>query len=197
MRSLLASLIFIGAGLLAPLADAQTYLGVLTVPANQGPGGSCCSLVATVDVSNAAVPQDGSCPSCSVITLTQYNAYLAAAQSPGITTRAVQQKTGAGITLACSTTPALSGTYAVNVAVMTELNTIIGYYVANGNSFPAAAGQVTVQDTTGALHTFPTLAAFQAFYKIVAWYWVQLIDAQQRIIAGQAVSFPSATSTAC
>ena len=57
---------------------AQTYLGVLTVPANTGQGGSCCSSVARLDASNAGVPTDGSCAGCSVITAAQYNAYQAA-----------------------------------------------------------------------------------------------------------------------
>jgi hypothetical protein len=136
-------------------------------------------------------------PTCQVITTAQYNAYLAAARLPSNTATSEQNKANAGLTLTCSATPSLSGTYAVTQTMMTELNTIIGYYAANGNSFPAAASTITVQDTAGGLHTFPSLAAFAAFYKTVAWYWIQLLDAQQRIIAGQAVTFPSTTSTAC
>jgi hypothetical protein len=56
---------------------------------------------------------------------------------------------------------------------------------------------MTILDTAGTLHTFPTLAAFQAFSKIVAFYWLQVLDWKQRTIAGQTPTAPTATSSAC
>jgi hypothetical protein len=63
-------------------AQAQTYFGVLTAIPNTGPGGSCCSRTAYVDQTSAAVPSDGTCPGCSVITQTQWLAFKAAVTKP-------------------------------------------------------------------------------------------------------------------
>lgn len=178
-------------------AFGQTYFGVLTTPANTGPGGSCCATVAMMDASGQPVPTDGSCVGCSVITKAQYDAYTSAAALPSTTTSAAVKAATGGMTLTCSSTQSLSGTYAVDEKMMTLLNTQIGYFVVNNNSFVAAAQVATVRDVNGNLHTFPNINAFKAFYSAVGWYWMQLVDWQQRTIAGQTVAKPPATSTAC
>lgn len=178
-------------------AFAQTYYGVLATPANTGPGGSCCTSVSSVDATGLPVPGDGTCVGCSVINKTQYDAYHTATGMPFATNAAHATKIVEGITLTCSATPSLSATYAVDTTTMTLLNTIVGFYVANGNSFPPSAATLTIQDTSGGLHTFPSLAAFQSFYKAVAVYWAQLSDWKQRTLAGQTPTVPPATSSAC
>lgn len=178
-------------------ALAQTYFGVLTNPANTGPGGTCCSSTSQVDASNVQVPADGTCDGCSVITQGQYNAFQAAVVQPTTTRTSATGKINSGITLTCSTNSALSGTYAVNETVMSFLNTIIGYYVANGNTLPAAAQNLTVIDTSGNLHSFSSATDLQNFYKAVAGYWLAVLNWKQRTIAGQTPAVPNATSSAC
>jgi hypothetical protein len=178
-------------------ARAQTYLGGLTNPPNTGPGGSCCSLVKQLDADSQPVPNDGTCVGCSVITQAQYNAFQAATAVPANTQQSANSKVNTGITLTCSTTPALSGTYAVTDTLMLAINTLWAIYNANGQTFPAAAANMTILDTAGNLHTFPSLAVFQAFSKIVAFYWLQVLDWKQRTIAGQSPVVPSTTSSAC
>jgi hypothetical protein len=196
MHALLAGAVILLLSLPLPAA-AQTFLGVLSVPANTGPGGSCCSRVAQLDTPNQPVPDDGTCVGCSVITAAQYNAFQAATAVPGNAQQSASAKVSAGITLSCTTTPALSGTYAVTDTMMLAINTLWAVYNANGQSFPAAAANMTFLDTGGNLHTFPSLAAFQAFSKIVAFYWLQVLDWKQRTIAGQSPAAPSTASSAC
>jgi hypothetical protein len=178
-------------------ASAQTFFGVLTTPANTGPGGSCCSSVATVDPSNASIPNDGTCVGCSVITKAQYDAFQAAVNLSGKTNQSALEKLSTGITLTCSAAPSLTGTYDVNQFTMNFLNTIVGYYVANGNTLPAAAQQLTILDTSNNLHSFPNATALTNFYKAVGGYWLQLINWRQRTIAGESLAVPTATSSAC
>ena len=183
--------------LLSASAEAQTYYGALTTPANSGPGGSCCSSVSQADASGASVPDDGSCAGCSVISQSQYDAFQTAISRTRIARVAASDKVGNGITLTCSTNPSLSGTYAVNDTVMSFLNTIIGYYVANGNALPAAAQNLTVIDTAGNLHSFGSAGDLVNFYKAVSGYWLALLNWKQRTIAGQNPASPNAASSAC
>lgn len=170
-------------------ALAQAFLGDGSPPSNW---------VAQIDTGNACpADQLATHPTCQVITSAQYNAYRAKVRAPLDTMTTAQNKIAAGLTLTCSTTPSLSGTYAITPTLLTTLNTIVGWYIASGNSFPAAASQISVQDTAKALHTFPSIAAFTAFYNAVAVYWLELIDWQQRTLAGQTPALPAAASTAC
>lgn len=197
MLALRLSAIALFAMIMSPQAEAKTFFGVLTNPANTGPGGSCCSSVSEVAPNSAPVPTDGSCVGCTVITQAQYDTYSAAVAKPGMTRTSATDKINSGITLTCSTNPALSGVYAVNETVMSFLNTIIGYYVANGNTLPAAAQNLTVIDTSGDLHSFSNVTDLQNFYKAVGGYWLAVLNWKQRTIAGQTPAAPNATSSAC
>jgi hypothetical protein len=110
------------------------------------------------------------------------------ASSPGLPTT---------ITLTCSTFTALSGTYVADDDMMMLLNGEMLYYIANGNVFPSAAQVPAVSDTSGAVHLFATIAALQAFYKVVAGMWIAAESYQNQLNAGNSPTYPANTSTAC
>jgi hypothetical protein len=101
------------------------------------------------------------------------------------------------ITLTCSVNTTLSGTYNVDEYMMTLLNSELLYYIANGSVFPNATQVPAIADTSGAVHLFASIAALEAFYKVIAGMWIAVANYQNRLNAGQSPTYPSNTSTAC
>jgi hypothetical protein len=89
IRILLALALLVG---LSPIARAQVYEGILTVPANSGPGLTCCSEVATKPIGSSADP------GWSVITKAEFDAfqtaYIAAHPQPICTPTQIYVKSG-------------------------------------------------------------------------------------------------------
>ena len=126
-------------------ARAQTYFAAL----NQD--GSIARL-AEADASGAAVPTDGSCPGCQVVTQAQYQAYQAQIAA------AAQAATGSVVTLTSASTPALNGTYAVDPVHTAQINAVATYIQSTttpgqapgtGATFPTGATTMPWIDTSG------------------------------------------------
>lgn len=178
-------------GVSAP-AFGQTYFGVLTTPANSGPGGSCCSKTATVDASNAQVPTDGTCAGCSVITQAQYLAYYNAIQASPNASRALSNALAVGVTLTCtaSGTNNMSGTYVVTNDLAT--------FLLSAQFFTGAQLQTfTITSTDGVAHQFKSAAAATTITTIILGFFNQWFSYQQSVAAGQSPTPPATSSSAC
>ena len=182
--------------MVAPAAG-QTYYGVLTTPANSGPGGSCCLSVATVDASGQPVPGDGSCVGCSVITQTQYNAYITASRATGSAKQAVSKAMADGIQLTgCTTYANLNNShFAVTDAMIAYLTSLRGVFKTNGVPFPNATAVPSIVDLNGTGHLIASLAEFTALDNIVSGYHWALQSHLSKVIAGQSSAMPPTTSS--
>jgi hypothetical protein len=189
MRKIALVLLFCFAGVSAA-AEAQTYFGVLTVPANGGPGGSCCSTVSYVTPSNAAVPSDGSCAGCTIITQAQYAAYQTAAAAVG--SGNVQSILITGLAVTFSTTTSANATYAADpITLAGYQNQINNLFVAG--TFIGASALLTVKDVTGTGHAM-SAAAFKALYSALQTYAGKVTTAQATALANNtAPVYPSTT----
>ncbi len=95
----------------------------------------------------------------------------------------------AGIAIVSTGTPALSGTYACDGQHQGRLDRISTYIVRNGK-FPAGLAEMPWPDVAGEVHSFPTIAAFEAFASAVADYVTEL-DA---VIMGVSNTLPPAAA---
>ena len=87
---------------------------------------------------------------------------------------AVAQAFAAGITITCTSTPALNGTYAVDPAAQARINAIETFVLKN-NAFPGSSGaQLAYYDLGGVPHVFPSVALFSEFATAVANYVADL-----------------------
>ena len=69
---------------------------------------------------------------------------------------------GAGLSVTCTSTPALTGTYPCDATTQNKLSNVALYVQANGK-FPANLTEFPVFDISGTVHLFPTTAEFLAF----------------------------------
>jgi hypothetical protein len=173
-------------------AQAQTYFGVLSVPANSGPGGSCCSTVANVTQSSAAVPSDGSCIGCTVITQAQYLAYQTGVAA--VAPRGVQARLAAGLTVTFSVTTSANSTYAADPTSLASYQAQINNFVLAG-TFIGASALITVADAAGTGHAM-SATAFKALFAALQAYAAAVNTAQATAIANKvAPVWPSVASS--
>lgn len=92
----------------------------------------------------------------------------------------------AGVQITSTGTPALSGTYACDPAAQAKIMATSLFAVVN-SKFPGGGATMAWADRSGAVHTFPTIAEFQAFATAVGDY-VAALDA---VILGQSTTLPS------
>ena len=115
----------------------------------------------------------------------------AAAASPAqAAAAAVVAAIAAGCPVVSAGTPALSGTYAIDAASTANINAVSTYITVNGK-FPAGQTSIPWPDIAGAVHVFPSTAAFQAFASAVA-DWVMKVSLFQM---GQASALPTGSET--
>lgn len=178
-------------------ASAQTYFGVLTTPANTGPGGSCCSSTAMVDASNAQVPTDGSCVGCSVITQSQFAAYATAVSAVSNAGQSVSVAMATGLPISgCTTYTAFNGyTFAVTPDAIGYLSSLTGHYTANAATFPNATAVPNIRDTAGGTHPLVSAAQLKAISSILFGYHEALQTYLSKVSAGQSPSMPPTTSS--
>lgn len=171
---------------------AQTYFGVLSIPANSGPGGSCCSTVAYVSQSSASVPSDGSCAGCTVITQAQYLAYQTGATA--VNPKSVQTRLIAGLAVTFSTTTSANGTYSADPATLAGYQAQINNFVLAG-TFIGASALITVADAAGTGHAM-SATAFKALFAALQAYAAAVNVAQATAIANKtAPVWPSAATS--
>ncbi len=80
----------------------------------------------------------------------------------------------AGLTITCTSTPALNGTYAVDQAAQARINAIETAILKNG-AFPGSSGaQLAYPKIDGTLVVFPSTSVFSEFATAVANYVADL-----------------------
>jgi hypothetical protein len=101
------------------------------------------------------------------------------------------------ITLTCSTTPSLSGTYQVDSNLIMTLTNLGVIYAVHNSTFAPAMANIAFIDTSNNVHTLPTAADMQRFINAISFYWLEINDYQNRVAAGQNPTLPPATSSVC
>jgi len=101
------------------------------------------------------------------------------------------------ITLTCSTTPSLSGTYRIDDYMMETLQNLMLIYASRGNTFFPAMATLSFLDTSNNIHTIPNATALLNFYGVISIYWNGIADYQNRVLAGQNPTLPPSTSSSC
>lgn len=74
-----------------------------------------------------------------------------------------------GIVITSTGTPALNGTYPLDQDTQGQLNGVITFILING-TFPNGISEMPWYDTSGAMHLFPSVAAFKDFATAFANY---------------------------
>ncbi len=100
------------------------------------------------------------------------NGALVAAPAPAVSAAQkiaanVAAAVAAGCQIVSTSTPAISGTYAIDPASTSQINAV-ATYIAINNRFPAGQSALSWPDVAGALHIFSTTAEFQAFASAIA-----------------------------
>jgi hypothetical protein len=131
-----------------------------------------------------------------------YQAWLAAgntalpasAQSnPAKAASDLATRLAAGLAITSTAYPALDGTYATDPASQQQVQATALYIAVNGR-FPAALSALPWPDVSGAQHTFPTTAEFQAFASALGDYVTRLSLQSQAEAAGQSPVWPASSA---
>ena len=138
-------------------AHAQTYFGDGT--GTSGLGGSCCNWVAVKSSNGQTCPADQLAlhPTCTVITLTQYNAYLTSVSS---SYPSYHGRINSGVAVTSTGSPStLNGTYPIDASTISNLQFLyFSAQIAKLNSSqafgPGGATSVAMKDKNGNSHTF-------------------------------------------
>jgi hypothetical protein len=91
----------------------------------------------------------------------------------------VQAAMVAGVPIVCTSTPSLSGTYAIDPQSISDIQAETVFLMVNGGQFTAGTS-LQWPDTSGALHTFTSSLQFQAWASAVARY----VSALRQVVNG-------------
>jgi hypothetical protein len=112
------------------------------------------------DADHAAIPADPRNADWQA-----YQAWLAAGNSP--TPCVAPPAPITSMQVASTSTPAVNGSYAIDPAAQQKVQAISLYAQINGK-FPAGQSAMPWADVSGAAHSFPTIALWQAFATAMA-----------------------------
>ena len=74
-----------------------------------------------------------------------------------------------GIAITSTSTPALNATYGATASSIANIDAVVEYINTNG-TFPEGSSTMPWEDSTGAVHTFPSTAIFKSFATKIADY---------------------------
>ena len=97
---------------------------------------------------------------------------------------------GAGLTITSASMPAINGLYAVDSAAQAHIQVETMAILLNG-TFADGSTFLAWPDMIGAVHTFPSVAAFKVFANVVSAYVAALF----KVGNGTSTTLPSATAT--
>ena len=100
-----------------------------------------------------------------------------------------QQMIAAGIGITSISTPALNGTYAIDPASQGNI-VAVSAYIGEYGTFPNNQTTLPYPDSSGAIHTFPSITEWAAFAKAVADYVEALEETANILAAGGSASWP-------
>ena len=72
-----------------------------------------------------------------------------------------------GIAITSTSTPALNATYGATASSIANIDAVVEYINTNG-TFPEGSSTMPWEDSTGAVHTFPSTAIFKSFATKIA-----------------------------
>ena len=93
---------------------------------------------------------------------------------------------GGAVQIASTSTPGLDGTYGIAPSNTAAITSIVAG-ISAGAGFPGGAAQLPYPDSSGALHVFPTTAAFIGFGAAIEGY----VFALEMIAQGRSAAFPA------
>lgn len=120
---------------------------------------------------------------------------ISAAAAPSATQVAIQQAAAAfsaGLTIVCTSTPALNGTYPIDPTTQNKIASV-ELFIQKNSAFPGTGGSsIAWYDTSNTPHIFPSITIFGEFATAVANY---VADLDLYAAGAPGASLPSATVT--